>query len=120
MLAECCLYLATAPKSNSAFAFFSALEHVSKETTGDVPNPLKDGSRDKKGLGHGEGYKYPHAFQGHYVPEQYLPGGMQGTYFYEPSDQAYEARIRARLEEQRARDEAESLEKRVRRYADDA
>ena len=98
MLAECCLYLATAPKSNSAFAFFSALEHVEKEPTGDVPNPLKDANRDKKGLGHGEGYKYPHAYRDHYVPEQYLPGGMQGTYFYEPGDQGFEARVAAKLE----------------------
>ena len=118
MLSECCLYLATAPKSNSAFAFFAALEHVEKEPTGDVPNPLKDASRDKKGLGHGEGYKYPHAYRDHYVPEQYLPGGMQGTYFYEPSDQGYEARIAGRLEALRARDDEESLAKRVLRYGE--
>jgi len=119
MLAECCLYLATAPKSNSGFAFFNALAHVEKEQTRDVPNPLKDANRDKKGLGHGEGYKYPHAYAEHYVPEQYLPGGMQGTYFYEPSDQGYEARVAARLEALRARDADEAIEKRVRRYAED-
>ncbi|HIG75832.1 MAG TPA: AAA family ATPase [Bacteroidetes bacterium] len=119
MLAELCLYLATAPKSNSGFAFFAALDHVAKEATGDVPNPLKDSSRDKDGLGHGKGYKYPHAYRDHYVPEQYLPGGMQGTYFYEPSDQGYEARIQGRLDALRQRDEEESLEKRVLRYAED-
>jgi putative ATPase len=118
MLAECCLYLATAPKSNSAFAFFSALEHVEKEPTGDVPNPLKDANRDKKGLGHGEGYKYPHAYRDHYVPEQYLPGGMQGTYFYEPGDQGFEARVAAKLADLRERDAEESLEKRVRKYGE--
>ncbi|MDT7857892.1 AAA family ATPase [Rubrivirga sp. S365] len=119
MLGQLCVYLATAPKSNSGFAFFAALEHVEKEQTRDVPNPLKDGSRDKKGLGHGEGYKYPHAYRGHYVPEQYLPGGMQGTYFYEPSDQGYEARLGQRLADLRARDDEESIEKRVQRYAAD-
>ena len=119
MLGQLCVYLATAPKSNSGFAFFNALEHVEKEQTRDVPNPLKDGSRDKKGLGHGEGYKYPHAYRDHYVPEQYLPGGMQGTYFYEPSGQGYEARIQARLDNLRQRDAEESIEKRVRRYAED-
>ena len=119
MLGQLCVYLATAPKSNSNFAFFSALEHVAKEQTLDVPNPLKDASRDKKGLGHGEGYKYPHAYRDHYVPEQYLPGGMQGTYFYEPSDQGYEARLQGRLEQLRQRDAEESLEKRVQRYAED-
>jgi len=106
----------------AAFAFFAALEHVEKEPTGDVPNPLKDASRDKKGLGHGEGYKYPHAYRDHYVPEQYLPGGMQGTYFYEPSDQGFEARVAGRLADLRARDAEQSVEKRARRYArpDDA
>jgi putative ATPase len=118
-LAGLCLYLATAPKSNSAFAFFSALEHVGQEATGEVPNALKDASRDRKGLGHGEGYRYPHAYRDHYVPEQYLPSGMQGTYFYEPTAQGFEATIRERLEQQRARDEGEGIEKRVRRYLDE-
>ena len=119
MLGQLCVYLATAPKSNSGFAFFSALEHVEAERSGDVPNALKDGSRDKKGLGHGEGYKYPHAYRDHYVPEQYLPGGMQGTYFYEPSDQGYEARLQARLADLRARDAEEGVTKRAHRYADE-
>ncbi|MEM6327199.1 MAG: AAA family ATPase [Bacteroidota bacterium] len=119
MLAQCCLYLATAPKSNSSMAFFAALAHVEKERSGDVPNPIKDGNRDKAGLGHGVGYKYPHAYRDHYVPEQYLPSGMQGTYFYDPSDQGAEAAVRERLAALRARDEAEGIEKRVRRYAED-
>ena len=117
MLGQLCVYLATAPKSNSNFAFFSALEHVAKERTEEPPNALKDGSRDKKGLGHGVGYKYPHAYQDHYVPEQYLPGGMQGTYFYEPSDQGYEARLAARLDALRQRDGEEGIEKRAQKYA---
>ena len=118
-LAECCLYLATAPKSNSVMAFFSALDHVGKEPSGDVPNPMKDGNRDKEGLGHGKGYKYPHAFKDHYVPQQYLPSGLQGQYFFEPGDQGYEASVRERLEEWRSRDEQDAIEKRVRRYIDE-
>ncbi len=118
LLAECCLYLATAPKSNSAFAYFTALEYVEKEQTADVPNPLKDASRDRKGLGHGEGYKYPHAFREHYVPQQYLPDAMQGTYFYEPSGIGYEKIIRDRLDYLRSRDEEEDLQKRITRYAE--
>ncbi len=119
LLAECCLYLATAPKSNSAFAYFDALRHVQNEPTGDVPNPLKDASRDKEGLGHGKGYKYPHAYREGYVPEQYLPAEMQGLYFYAPRDLGYERHIAERLARQRERDHEESIEKRARRYGDE-
>jgi len=119
-LAECCLYLATAPKSNTAFAYFDALNHVRDEQTGDVPNHLKDASRDKEGLGHGEGYKYPHAYRNHYVPEQYLPESMQGTYFYAPTQQGYEATIAERLAAWRKRDAGEDVVKRAQRYAEAA
>ncbi|MBE2185165.1 MAG: AAA family ATPase [Rhodothermales bacterium] len=119
-MAQACLYLATAPKSNSGFAFFDALAHVEKEQTNDVPNPLKDSSRDKKGLGHGEGYLYPHAYRDHYVAEQYLPAEMQGLYFYQPSDMGYEKTVAERLAYFRRRDEDESVVKRAQRYADEA
>lgn len=119
LLSECCLYLTTAPKSNSTMAYFSALEHVRNEQTGDVPDHLKDASRDRQGLGHGEGYKYPHAFREHYVPQQYLPSSMQGTYFYEPGSEGYEAEVRRRLGEQRERDKEEDLARRVRRYGEE-
>jgi putative ATPase len=120
LLAECCLYLATAPKSNTAFAYFDALQHVEDEQTGDVPNPLKDANRDKAGLGHGKGYKYPHAYRDHYVPEQYLPDAMQGTYFYAPTDQGYEQQIAERLEQLRQRDADEDVVKRAQQYAEAA
>ena len=97
MLAECCLYLATAPKSNSASAFFKALEYIENEPSGDVPNPLKDGSRDRKGLGHGEGYLYPHNYPDHHVKQQYLPDTAVGARFYEPGTLGYEQDIAERL-----------------------
>ena len=118
LLAECCLYLATAPKSNSAFAYFDALSFVRDEQTGDVPTHLKDPSRDKEGLGHGEGYKYPHAYQQHYTPQQYLPSDMQGTYFYAPSEQGYEQTVAQRLQAFRERDFDEDVVKRAQRYAE--
>lgn len=118
-LAECCLYLATAPKSNSTMSYYTALEHVRQEQTRDVPDQLKDANRDREGLGHGEGYKYPHAFRDHYVPQQYLPNEMQGTYFYDPSDVGYEDEVRRRLEQQRARDAEEDVVKRAKRYAEE-
>ncbi len=100
-LAQAALYLATAPKSNSAFAFFSALEAVEKEQEADVPNHLKDANRDKEGFGHGEGYLYPHAYRDHWVAQQYLPDALQGKLFYEPSDQGYERNIQQQVARRR-------------------
>jgi putative ATPase len=92
-LAEAAIYLATAPKSNSAFAFFDALRAVEEERDAEVPTHLKDGSRDKEGFGHGEGYLYPHAYRDHWVAQQYLPDALQGKVFYRPSDQGHEKHI---------------------------
>lgn len=92
-LAHAALYLATAPKSNSSMAFFDALSSVEKEDA-EVPNHLKDGSRDAEGFGHGEGYLYPHAYRDHWVAQQYLPTELVGRVFYTPSTQGYEAKIR--------------------------
>ena len=93
-LSEAALYLATASKSNSTLAFFDALKVVEEEGAAEVPNPLRDASRDKQGFGHGEGYQYPHAFRDHWVSQQYLPSVLKGKIFYEPSDQGYENSIR--------------------------
>jgi len=100
-LAEACLYLATAPKSNSAFAFFDALATVERERTADVPNHLKDASRDAEGLGHGQGYMYPHAYRDHWVAQQYLPDSLQGRVFYEPSGMGFEAGLQTRVQQLR-------------------
>jgi len=101
-ITEATLYLATAPKSNSTLAYFEASEQIKKEGLGSVPTHLMDSNRDKQGLGHGKGYLYPHQFPQHFVPQQYLPSNLQGTHFYKPSDQGYEAQIAARLEKWRA------------------
>jgi len=93
-LAEAALYLATAPKSNSALAFFDALSLVEQEREGEVPTHLKDASRDREGFGHGAGYLYPHAYRDHWVAQQYLPPALQGRVFYQPGDQGYERHIR--------------------------
>lgn len=92
-LAHACLYLSTAPKSNSSMAFFDALNFVSQEASDDVPSHLRDASRDKEGFGHGAGYLYPHAYRDHWVAQQYLPSSLQGKTFYQPSDQGYEMEI---------------------------
>ncbi len=95
------IYLATAPKSNSAFAFFDALATVEKEREADVPNHLKDGSRDKEGFGHGQGYLYPHAYRDHWVAQQYLPDALQGKVFYQPGDIGYEREIQTQVTRRR-------------------
>ncbi|MBI5303803.1 MAG: AAA family ATPase [Chloroflexi bacterium] len=96
-LAEATLYLATAPKSNSCGAYWKALAEVEAEGKIEVPNHLKDSSRDGKALGHGKDYKYPHEFPGHHIEQQYLPDRLRGKRFYEPSDQGREKDIAARL-----------------------
>ncbi len=109
-LAQACIYLATAPKSNSNLAFFDALRVVDKEKEGEVPNPLKDGARDKKGLGHGIGYQYPHAFNDHWVAQQYLPESMQGKVFYQPSNLGFEGNLKPTVERLRETQLASMLE----------
>ncbi len=89
-LAHAALYCATAPKSNSVMGFFDALKLIGEERDGEVPNQLRDGSRDKEGFGHGVGYQYPHAYRDHWVAQQYLPTALQGKIFYEPGEIGYE------------------------------
>lgn len=99
-LAQAALYIATAPKSNAAYlAIDRALEAVRQERWEPVPAHLRDTSyRGAKQLGHGVGYKYPHDYPAHYVPQQYLPDNVKHFRFYEPSDQGYEAMVKQRLE----------------------
>jgi len=97
-IVEATLYLATAPKSNSATAYFKAFERIEQEGVGEVPNHLKDNNRDAAALGHGKGYVYPHMEEGHFAPQQYLPTPLLGTYFYTPSSEGYEMQAKARLE----------------------
>jgi putative ATPase len=109
-LAQAALYLATAPKSNSAFALFDALAAVEQEADSGVPSHLRDASRDAEGFGHGEGYLYPHAYRDHWVAQQYLPTSLQGKVFYQPSDQGYEAGIAAQVARRREAQLAAMLE----------
>ena len=91
--------MACAPKSNAAYvAIQNAMEN--EKTTRTMPVPVHLQDRHYKGaakLGHGEGYKYAHDYPKHYVKQQYLPDGMEGTVFYEPSDNGYEKQIKAHM-----------------------
>ena len=95
ILSQAVLYVATAPKSNSAVnAVFSAMDAVKNQRSMPVPVHLQDshyGGSAK--MGHGVGYKYAHNYPNHYVKQQYLPDGMEGQTFYVPSDNGYEKKI---------------------------
>ncbi len=96
-IVEATLYLATAPKSNSTGAYFTAYAQIEKEGRVGVPDHLKDANRDGKALGHGENYIYPHDFPQHHTGQQYLPDKLTGTYFYKPSSEGHEDAIKKRL-----------------------
>jgi putative ATPase len=96
-LSEATLYLATAPKSNSAGAYFKAFRLLEEEGVVEVPTHLQDATRDGASLGHGQGYEYPHDFPGHHIGQGYLPQALLGRRFYRPSDQGYEAQVADRL-----------------------
>jgi putative ATPase len=101
-IVEVTLYLATAPKSNSAGAYFKAMQKLEDEGQVSVPRHLMDDNRDAEAMGHGKGYIYPHEHEGHFVPQQYLPKRLLGTYFYQPGNEGYEAAVVSRLEQWRA------------------
>lgn len=100
ILSQAAAYVATAPKSNAAYmGIAKAMKTVADTRTMPVPAHLQD--RHYKGaekLGHGLGYKYAHDYPNHYVTQQYLPDGMEGMRFYEPSENWYEKKIREHME----------------------
>jgi putative ATPase len=112
-IVEATLYLATAPKSNSANDYFKAINKVEEEGKVAVPKHLQDANRDARdpsagsgqALGHDQGYVYPHEQPGHHVGQQYLPTALLGTYFYAPSTEGYEAEVSERLARWRAAQE---------------
>jgi len=100
-LAEATIYLASAPKSNSAYkAIDKALGLVRSSRDAAVPMHLRNApTRLMKNLGYGEGYEYTHDKPGHFAPSENLPEELRGTRFYEPGDLGSEKAIRDRLHE---------------------
>ncbi len=98
-LANCIIYLATSPKSNSAYmAVDEALEYVKSSGNLQVPLHLRNApTKLMKELNYHVGYKYPHDFPGNFVEQEYLPKEMEGKRFYEPQDNPQEGRILERL-----------------------
>ena len=99
ILSQAAAYVATAPKSNAAYVGIqNAMKAVANMRTMPVPAHLQD--KHYKGaekLGHGLGYKYAHDYPNHYVTQQYLPDGMEGMRFYEPSENGYEKKIKEHM-----------------------
>jgi putative ATPase len=98
-LAECTIYLATSPKSNSAYmAINEALALVNKEGPLPVPLHLRNApTKLMKELGYAKDYKYAHSYSGNFVDQEFLPDKLSGTKFYEPGENAKEAEIKKRL-----------------------
>jgi putative ATPase len=99
-LAEATIYLATAPKSNSAYTAFGDAQAAAEEHPAEpvplhirqAPTPLL------KELGYGKGYKYAFDSKDAYLPQEYLPESLRGAQWYQPSDFGYEKTVRERLE----------------------
>ena len=113
-LAQAALYIACAPKSNAAAsAIWEAVSDVQNQKTGQVPKHLKDShyfGAKKEGIG--ADYKYPHSFEGGYVPQQYMPQGFKKKY-YKPKDAGFEKNIKQYLQklETLIKNSAENIKK---------
>jgi putative ATPase len=104
-LAQVATFLATCPKSNASYrAMLAASEEV--RASGPLPVPLHLRNAPTplmKGLGYGAGYRYPHAYEGAEVEQDYLPDSLAGRVYYEPTDRGREREIGERLRAARAR-----------------
>ena len=102
ILSQCAIYLATSPKSNSAYmAINNALELVSSGEQSPVPLHLRNApTKLMKELGYSEGYKYAHSYQGNFADLEFLPENLSGTTFYQPGNNNKENEIRSRLQHQ--------------------
>ena len=100
-LAEATVYLAAAPKSNSAYAAItSALEDARNTRNDPVPLHLRNAVTGlMREMGYGRDYKYAHDFEGHFTPTSNLPDNLKGRRYYLPGDQGHEIDVARRLEE---------------------
>ena len=99
-LTECTLYLALAPKSNSAITTYrNVLSDVAQSLNQPVPLHLRNAVTSlDRAQGYGKSYRYAHDFDDHYVEQQHLPDNLTGTRYYQPGDQGAEPGMAARLE----------------------
>ncbi|MBR6838961.1 MAG: replication-associated recombination protein A, partial [Oscillospiraceae bacterium] len=99
-LAEACILLATAPKSNTGvMAIDKAWADVRAGRTGNIPRELQNVHADGTGFEREQGYLYPHDFPGHWVRQQYLPDALKGKKYYEYGDNKTEQAAKRYWEE---------------------
>ncbi len=100
-LAEAVVYLATAPKSNSLYRAYGAVQAQIQQGPNDpVPLHLRNAVTSlMREVGYGKGYKYAHDYPEHFVQQQNLPDSLKGKRFYTPGDQGYEKEVAARVKE---------------------
>ena len=100
-LSECAIYLASSPKSNSAYmAIGAALEAASQDKTASVPLYLRNApTKLMDELGYSDGYKYAHDYPGHFTDLEFLPKGFEGRVFYEPQPNRHEDTLKAYLQQ---------------------
>ena len=98
-LAECAVYLATSPKSNSAYlGIDAALAEVRQSGNLPVPLHLRNApTKLMKDLGYSDGYKYPHDYEGHFTPQQYLPDALKQTRFWHGQHSPAEEKLYQRM-----------------------
>ena len=96
ILSQCAIYLATSPKSNSAYmAIDAALAEVRNSGDLSIPMHIRNApTKLMKDLGYGDEYKYAHSYEGNFVYQQFLPESLAGAKFYEPGNNAKEAQVR--------------------------
>ena len=99
-LSECTIYLASSPKSNSAYVAINEALAMAKETQmASVPLYLRNApTKLMAELGYSDGYKYAHDYPGHFAELEFMPEELSGHKFYEPADNKHEDGLRARLE----------------------
>ena len=99
-LAECTIFLASSPKSNSAYNAINEALAVAKEThTASVPLYLRNAPTQlMSDLGYADGYKYAHDYPGHFADLEFMPEELSGRKFYEPAENKQEEALRSRLE----------------------
>jgi len=98
-LSECAIYLASSPKSNSAYlAIDSALQKAGSDRVAQVPLYLRNApTKLMSDLGYSDGYRYAHDYPGNFTDLEFLPSGMEGTVFYKPQENPHEEKLASYL-----------------------